>query len=120
VIGKVLRGRNARRLLSSNRSRPGGMIMPVLMKVTRAGGARLRIAHDAQNARAIRLQHIDNNHPYATASHPQPTLSSWAALEDLHAVAADALPDVDLRRHQAGRRGAATCDHRCKRAPLCA
>jgi hypothetical protein len=43
--------------------------------VARPGGACLRIAHDAQNARAIRLQHIDNSHPHATANNPQPTLT---------------------------------------------
>jgi hypothetical protein len=48
------------------------MIMPVPVDVTRATGARLGIAHDAQDARTIRLQHIDNNHPDATANNPQP------------------------------------------------
>ena len=56
-----------------NHSWPAGMIMPmrlpVLVDVT--GRARLRIAHDAQDARQTRLQHIDNNHPDATAKHSQ-------------------------------------------------
>jgi hypothetical protein len=33
--------------------------------------ASLRIPHDAQDARRIRLQHINNNHPHATAKGSQ-------------------------------------------------
>ena len=41
----------------SDHSRPAGMNMPVLVAVTRAAMASLRIAHDAQDARRIGLQH---------------------------------------------------------------
>jgi hypothetical protein len=49
------------------------MVMPVLMPVGMAWGGRaqLRIAHDAQNARRIRLQHIHNNHHKAVAKGSQ-------------------------------------------------
>ncbi len=43
------------------------MNMPVPLGVTRAAAATLLIAHDAQDARRIRLQHINNNHSNATA-----------------------------------------------------
>jgi hypothetical protein len=45
------------------------MNMPV--GVIRAAVASLRIAHDAQDARRIRLQHIDNNHSNVTAKDSQ-------------------------------------------------
>ena len=54
---------------------PAGMNMPVPVGVIRAAVASLLIAHDAQDARTIRLQHIDNNHPDATANNSQPTIS---------------------------------------------
>ena len=47
------------------------MNMPVPVGVTRAAVTRLLIAHDAQDARGISLQHIDNNHPNATAKDSQ-------------------------------------------------
>ena len=50
---------------------PAGMAMLVRVDVTRAARAQLRIAHDAQHARQIRLQHIDNNHQNATANDSQ-------------------------------------------------
>jgi len=51
--------------------RPAGMKMPVPVGVTRAAAPSLRIAHDAQDARRIRLQHINNNHSNVTAKDPQ-------------------------------------------------
>jgi hypothetical protein len=45
--------------------------MPARMDVTRAGRVRVRIAHNAQDAGKIRLQHLDNNHPDARAKDPQ-------------------------------------------------
>jgi hypothetical protein len=33
--------------------------------------ARLRISHGIQDARKIRLQHLDNSHPHAAAKDPQ-------------------------------------------------
>ena len=50
---------------------PAGMGMLVRVGVTRAARAQLRIAHDAQDVRRTSLQHIDNNHPDATANHSQ-------------------------------------------------
>jgi hypothetical protein len=47
------------------------MNMPVPVSVTRAAMASPLIAHDAQDARKIRLQHINNNHSGATAKHSQ-------------------------------------------------
>ena len=47
------------------------MKMPVPVGVTRAAAPSLRIAHDAQDARRIRLQHINNNHSNVTAKDPQ-------------------------------------------------
>ena len=54
-----------------NDSWPAGMAMIVRVEVTGAARAQLRIAHDAQGARRIRLPHIDNNHPNATANDSQ-------------------------------------------------
>ena len=52
---------------------PADMVMPVLMPVGMAwaGRARLRVAHDAQNARRTGLQHLDNNRPDAVAKGSQ-------------------------------------------------
>ena len=47
------------------------MNVPVLVGVIQAAVAGLRIAHDAQDARRIRLQHIDNNHSNVTAKDSQ-------------------------------------------------
>jgi hypothetical protein len=47
------------------------MNMPVPVGVIRAAAARLLIAHDAQDARRICLQHINNNHRNATAKDSQ-------------------------------------------------
>ena len=47
------------------------MNMPVPVGVIRAAAASLRIAHDAQDARRIRLQHINNNHSNAGAKDSQ-------------------------------------------------
>ena len=58
---------------------PVGMNMPVPVGVIRAAVASLLIAHDAQDARKIRLQHINNNHPSAVAKDSQsPTLGTAA------------------------------------------
>ncbi len=62
---------------------PAGMIMvmpvivgvAVIVEVTQATGGRLRIAHNAQDVRLVVLQHIDNNHPNATAKDPQNAMS---------------------------------------------
>ena len=43
-----------------------GMTMALRVAV-----ASLAFAHDAQDARRIRLQHLDNNHQDATAKHSQ-------------------------------------------------
>jgi hypothetical protein len=47
------------------------MNMPVPVDVIRAAVACLLIAHDAQDARRICLQHINNNHRNATAKDSQ-------------------------------------------------
>ncbi len=54
-----------------DQSWPAGMVVPVPMPVDVTGRARLRIAHDAQHARNTGLQHLDNNHPDATAKGSQ-------------------------------------------------
>jgi len=38
--------------------------------VTRVGRVRVPVAHNAQDAGKIRLQHLDNNHPDANAKDP--------------------------------------------------
>jgi hypothetical protein len=53
---------------------PAGMVMPVLMPVGMAR-VQLRIAHEAQNARRSRLQHIHNNDPNAVAKGSQNSMS---------------------------------------------
>jgi hypothetical protein len=50
-----------------------GVTMPVPVDGTLADGASLRSAHNAQDARRTGLQHINNNHPDATAKDPQPS-----------------------------------------------
>jgi len=50
-----------------DRSSPAGVVKPVPVP----GPAQMRIAHDAQDARKTGLQHVDNNHPNATAKHSQ-------------------------------------------------
>ena len=54
---------------------PAAMVMPVPVAMAVAvdvtGRARLRMAHDAQDARRTGLQHIDNNHLNAPAKHSQ-------------------------------------------------
>ena len=55
----------------SDHSWPAGMNMPLPVGVTRAAVASLLIAHDAQDARRIRLQHIGNNHANVTAKDSQ-------------------------------------------------
>jgi hypothetical protein len=52
-------------------SRPAGMNMSVPVGVIQGPVPSLQIAHDAQDARRIRLQHINNNHPNAIAKHSQ-------------------------------------------------
>ena len=47
------------------------MNMPAPVGVIWAAVASLLIAHDAQDARRIRLQHIDNNHSTVTAKDSQ-------------------------------------------------
>ncbi len=48
------------------------MNMPVgVIRAAVAAVATLVIAHDAQDARGIRLQHIDNNHSNVTAKDSQ-------------------------------------------------
>jgi hypothetical protein len=47
------------------------MVMHVHVAVAGTGWAKLRIAHNAQDARKNGLQHINNNHPNATAKEPQ-------------------------------------------------
>ena len=49
---------------------PAGMVMHVHVAVAGTGWAKLRIAHSAQDARKNGLQHINNNHPNATAKDP--------------------------------------------------
>jgi hypothetical protein len=51
------------------RTRPGSMI--VLASVASVTPPRLRISHGIQDARNIRLQHLHNSHPRATAKDPQ-------------------------------------------------
>ena len=50
--------------------------MPVavtgLVRVPVAVAVIVRIGHDTQDARNIRLQHVNNSHPHANAKHPQP------------------------------------------------
>jgi hypothetical protein len=52
--------------------RTGPPSRTVLVSVaTGAGPGRLRISHGIQDARNIRLQHLDNSQPRATAKDPQ-------------------------------------------------
>jgi hypothetical protein len=46
--------------------------MIVLVSVASVTPPRLRISHGIQDARKIRLQHLDTSHPHAPANHPQP------------------------------------------------
>jgi hypothetical protein len=46
-----------------------GMVMPVHVAVTVR--AQVPITHNPQDARKTGLQHIENNHPNATAKHSQ-------------------------------------------------
>jgi hypothetical protein len=55
----------------SYHSWPAGVNMPVRVSVILAAVPRLLIAHDAQDARRTRLQHINNNHLDATAKNWQ-------------------------------------------------
>ena len=55
------------------------MNVPVPVAVIQAAVTSLRIAHDAQDARRIRLQHIDNNHSNVTAKDPQTPCPGVAA-----------------------------------------
>jgi hypothetical protein len=41
------------------------------VSMTCVAPARLRISHGIQDARKIRLQHLDNSHPHAAANRPQ-------------------------------------------------
>jgi hypothetical protein len=50
---------------------PADVNMPVPVEMIWAAVPNLLIAHDAQNARRIGLQHINNNHPSATAKDSQ-------------------------------------------------
>ena len=56
-----------------NDARPMPMPMPMPMRVGVIGAAttRVRISHNAQNARVVGLQHIENNHQNATAKDSQ-------------------------------------------------
>ena len=56
------------------------MNMPVPVGVIRAAVAGLLVAHDAQDARRIPLQHINNNHPNATARDSQTSCPGIAAV----------------------------------------
>jgi len=55
------------------------MNMPVPVGVIRAAMASLLIGHDAQDARRIRLQHVDNNHSNVTAKDSQTPCPGIAA-----------------------------------------
>ena len=67
---------------SSQRSRPVGMTMPRIVGMTMLGlvdvamlgtiQAGLRITHSTQDARTIRLQHVDNSDPDASAKDLRP------------------------------------------------
>ena len=63
----------------SGHSWPAGMNVPVPVGVIQAAVASLLIAHNAQDARGIRLQHLNNNHPDATAKDSQPPAPGTAA-----------------------------------------
>ena len=52
-----------------DRSRLRGMTTRV--EVIQVGRMRVQVAHNAQDAAKIRLQHLHNNHPDATANDPQ-------------------------------------------------
>ena len=47
------------------------MDMAVPMGMIQAAVTSVRIPHEAQDGRRIRLQHINNNHPHATAKGSQ-------------------------------------------------
>jgi hypothetical protein len=53
------------------------MLMPSL--VTMPGLVTMSDLHDIQDARIIRLQHVNNSHPGATANHAQPGQSGPSA-----------------------------------------
>jgi len=71
-----------------NHPRPVGMAArPMRVPVDMTGRDRSRIAHNAQDAGKTGLPHIDNNHPDATAKHPQtpcppPPMTKWAIRGD--------------------------------------
>ena len=75
---------------SSQRSGPRDMIMPRNMGMTMLGLVHVampgtiqagpRITHGTQDARTIRLQHVDNCHPDASAKDLQPTVLSHVGL----------------------------------------
>ena len=52
-------------------SMTGLVSMAGLVSVASVTPARLRISHGIQDARKIRLQHLDNSHPHAAAKDPQ-------------------------------------------------
>jgi hypothetical protein len=54
----------------SQASWPVGVVMPGLVLVP--GLMTMTDLHDIQDARIIRLQHVDNSHPGATANPAQP------------------------------------------------
>jgi hypothetical protein len=68
---------------------PSGVNVPRYVGVMRAVRVQVRIAHDAQGARRIRLQHVDNSHPDATAKHPQPPDTAGPGARDSTSSGAD-------------------------------
>jgi hypothetical protein len=64
-------------------TRPVRMTGPVRVtgpvRMASVSPARLRMSHAIQDAWKIRLQHLDNSQPGATANHPQPVRRSRPA-----------------------------------------
>ena len=99
--------------------RPAGMNMPVPVDVIRGAVPSLLITHHAQDARKIRLQHIDNNHPDATAKHtqtPDPALTRGERIRS-NRFLRTFQRSVD-RAHQHGRVAAGVAEHGEKLRPV--
>jgi cation diffusion facilitator family transporter len=69
----------------------------MLVDVFRAAVPTLLVAHDAQDARRIRLQHLDNNHPGAPAKNSQ---IPWSALPSRWRDGLSGLRDYPGRVHK--------------------
>jgi hypothetical protein len=81
--------------------------MPV--GVIQAAAASLRIVHDAQDARRIRLQHINNNHSNVTAKHSQTPCPALPRASEHVSTPAERSGEL---AHQHGRVATGSAKHR--------